>query len=69
MVSANTERPDEVRAAEGWLTEHRAALTFVSDDEGCGCCVHLWRVEGPADVIATLPPSIRADGDWVRGRG
>lgn len=66
MVSALTDRPEEVRAAERWLADYRAALTFVSDDEGCGCCVRLWRVEGPADVIATLPPDISADGDWVR---
>ena len=50
VVCALADRPEDVRAAERWLAEHRAALTFVSEDEGCGCCVHSWRVEGPAEV-------------------
>jgi hypothetical protein len=65
-ICVQTDRPDDVRAAKRWLELHRAELTFVSDDEGCGCCVHTWRVEGPADVVGSLPPEISATSDWSR---
>jgi hypothetical protein len=59
-VCAQVDRPDDVWAAQLWLESHRASLTFVSDDEGCGCCIHSWRIEGPAEVVQTLPPEISA---------
>lgn len=60
------DNPAEVRAARAWLDQHRPELSFVSDDEGCGCCVSMWRVEGPAEILDTLPADIRADSDWHR---
>ena len=59
-VAAQVDRPDDVRAARQWLENNRTNLTFVSEDEGCGCCIHSWRVEGPAEIIQTLPPEISA---------
>jgi hypothetical protein len=58
--------PAEVRAARAWLDQHRPRLLFVSDDEGCGCCASIWRVEGPAEILDTLPADIRTDSDWSR---
>jgi hypothetical protein len=49
----------EREAADRWLKDNQHYLTYRSEDEGCGCCVHIWNVEGPADVIRTLPPEIR----------
>src|SRR4051794_19867316 len=61
------DEPSAVDAGEKWLAANRDKLEFVSDDYGCGCCVHLYDVEGPADVLATLPDSIRGCSDWTLG--
>lgn len=65
MIVVRVDDVSEVRRAQHWLAEHRAALTFISEDEGCGCCVNIWRVAGPAAIIATLPPSVSASCSWV----
>lgn len=67
-ICVETARPADVRAAREWLEKYRAKLTFVSKDEGCGCCVHMWRVEGPAGIIDSLPVEISAAdaGQWNR---
>lgn len=59
-IIAAVDQPGEVEAAEAWLAACRPSLAFVSDDSGCGCCVHVWDVEGPAEVLASIPAAIRA---------
>jgi hypothetical protein len=60
------DQPDEVRAVVAWFDRWRDGLTAVSENSGCGCCVDIWDVEGPAGVLAELPevvvahPGIRA---------
>lgn len=68
-LCASVDAADESDLAEAWLAEHAGTLTQVSDGGGCGCCVILWNVEGPAAVIDTLPPQLAADSDWVSGGG
>lgn len=65
-IIAATDEPDEVRTAEKWLNEHRARLTYVSQQQGCGCCILMWDVEGPEAVVATLPESVTAASEWSR---
>ena len=67
-IICETDLPEQVRLADDWLERSRARLTFVSDDEGCGCCVHVYRVEGPDEVIDSLPEAVRGISDW-NGRG
>jgi hypothetical protein len=54
---------DEVAAAayRAWLAVSRPDLTSVSDDEGCGCCVHVFEVVGTPEAMAAIPASIRSE--------
>jgi hypothetical protein len=62
---ADVDVPDEVRAAEDWLSANREALTHAVEEGGCGCCIRSWRLEGPAAVLATIPPEVSArDPNW-----
>lgn len=58
-ILASTDEPEEVAAARAFLEQWRGQLHFVSEDQGCGCCVHIWEVEGPAEVVARIPARIR----------
>jgi hypothetical protein len=54
----------EQAAVEAWLERWRSRLPFVSDNEGCGCCVHIYRVEAPPDALGELPPDVFAASEW-----
>ena len=54
----------EQAAVEAWLTRWRSRLPFVSDNEGCGCCVDIYRVEAPPAALAELPPAVFASSEW-----
>ncbi len=55
---------EEVAAAEAWFSRWGAQLTYCSEDYGCGCCVAMWDVEGPAEAIAELSSLISAASEW-----
>lgn len=52
------DQPEEAAAAEAWFARWRSELAFVSPNEGCGCCVDIYNVDGPAEAIAALPDGI-----------
>jgi hypothetical protein len=54
--------PDEVQAVDAWLAKWRDKLTYLSPNEGCGCCVDIYRVEGPAEAITEIPSGLISDG-------
>ena len=56
----------EVGKAEAWLAGHAHRLTFLSGQGGCGCCTVDWDMEGPLEVIETIPNSLRCDSPWTR---
>lgn len=58
---------EEVQAAKRWFADWRSMLTHVSENEGCGCCVDIYNVEGPAAAIAAIPSGLRSDSDWSNG--
>ena len=64
---ADVHQAGEVEKAEAWLLTHRDRLTYLSEQGGCGCCIVDWNMEGPREVIETLPNSLRCDSDWTRG--
>jgi hypothetical protein len=48
----------QVEAVDAWFAKWQAVLTDVSDNEGCGCCVNIWEVEGPMEALLTLPEQV-----------
>ena len=61
----DSNQPDELAAADAWFERWRTALTYVSDDDGCGCCVSIYHVEGPAQAIAATPTALRSQSEWT----
>jgi len=48
-----------------WLNAWKSQLTFVSPDYGCGCCIHLFDVEGPKEAIAAIPENLLTVSEWT----
>jgi len=61
--------PEDVAAFEAWFATWTTSLTYRSENEGCGCCVHIWNVEGTEEALAALPDNIKAWDDSERGEG
>ena len=51
-------------AGAAWLERWRTRLPFVSESEGCGCCLDLYRVEAPREALDGLPPQMFAASEW-----
>jgi hypothetical protein len=66
-ICALVDTAGEVDEAESWIEHNKENLSYVSEMNGCGCCIFSWDVEGPADVISTLPLHLRADSGWASG--
>jgi hypothetical protein len=54
------DQPADVAAFDAWLAGNESRLSFFSGNIGCGCCVDIYDVEGPEDVIRTIPQAILA---------
>ncbi|HEX8209406.1 MAG TPA: hypothetical protein VF584_04385 [Longimicrobium sp.] len=63
-IIAAVDVEDEVAAAEAWFSRWRARLTYCSENKGCGCCIEMWDVEGPAEAIAEIPSLISGMSEW-----
>lgn len=63
-ICALTDNPGEVDEAESWLEKNRDHLSYVSEMNGCGCCVFLWNVQGPKESIDTLPLHLSSGSAW-----
>jgi hypothetical protein len=37
----------------------------VSHDYGCGCCIHLFDLEGPKEAIDALPTELLTVSEWT----
>jgi len=57
-IIANTDRPGEREAVHDWLAKRTTRLTYLSPNEGCGCCVDIFRVEAPIEAIGELPTEV-----------
>jgi hypothetical protein len=60
QIGVSVDQPDEVRAVNEWLERWRELLVSVSGNVGCGCCVDIWNVEGPAAALLELPEAVIA---------
>jgi len=60
------DEPAEVAAFEAWISKWQNSFSFISSNEGCGCCVDIYRIEGPQEAFAELPQQlIAADAGWT----
>jgi len=64
-IIVDVTHPEDVAACEEWFANWTTSLTYRSDNQGCGCCVNIWDVEGSGDAIAALPSTIRGHSKWV----
>jgi hypothetical protein len=56
---------DEKVTYTTWLTTWRKKLSYISHDYGCGCCIHLFDVEGPKKAFDALPNEFLAYSTWT----
>ena len=63
-VCVSSDSPEEEVAFAAWLERWKEKMSFISEDYGCGCCVHQFDLEGPSEAVAALPEKIRAMTDW-----
>lgn len=59
--------PAEAAAIEAWFSRWKEKLAFVSDNQGCGCCVDIWEVQGPPEAFDELPPQTYAGSERTYG--
>jgi len=64
-ICALTDNLGEVDEAEDWLEQNRESLSFVSEMNGCGCCVFSWDIQGPKEIIDTLPKHFSSGSAWA----
>jgi len=55
IVTIDNER--EVAAVNAWFQRWGPRIRC-SDNDGCGCCVDIWRVEAPPEALAELPATM-----------
>ncbi|TPN86960.1 hypothetical protein [Aquimarina algicola] len=41
-----------------WIDKNKHLFSFISKDEGCGCCVSIFTIEAEEEVLETLPKEI-----------
>ncbi len=60
------DKAEQLAAFDTWLERWESSLDRKSENYGCGCCVHIFDVEGPQDAIDAIPESIHAESEWVK---
>jgi len=58
QIIVAVDQPTEVADFDAWLATNASRLTYISDNTGCGCCVDIYDVEGPEEVLRSLPPTL-----------
>jgi hypothetical protein len=48
-----------------WQTAWKRKMKYVSQDYGCGCCIHLFDLEGPKEAIAAIPQDLLTVSAWT----
>lgn len=65
-ICATADNPEERQHFQAWLKQWKSQLQYVSKNYGCGCCVDMYDIEGPATAIDKLPPHLLASSEWTR---
>ena len=59
-IITNPDDPTELTTVDTWFTKFADQISFISENQGCGCCVNIWKVEATDDALAALPA-------WLKG--
>ena len=59
-ITTDADTPGETEMALQWLKQWRKKLNYVSENQGCGCCVSIWVIRGNEAIIDTLPSALRS---------
>ncbi len=62
----NEENEKELKLFDDWTEAHADKISFLSENEGCGCCVHIWNIECDDNIVSLLPAHFLMDTEWVR---
>jgi hypothetical protein len=62
-ICVDVDTPEQAAVA-AWIERWRPQLPFASENEGCGCCVDIYRVEAPKDALDELPRAVFASSEW-----
>jgi len=65
-ICALADELEEVAVVNAWLMRWRSRSMYVSDNEGCGCCVNLYRVDASQEALDELPTAVFAESEWSR---
>ena len=69
-ITVAVQNSSDCSECRAWFERWEDALTRVSDNSGCGCCVEIYDVEGPQEAIDAIPQQLRTHSEWVEtGRG
>lgn len=63
-ISVGLDAPDEQAAFDDRLNRGKAKLAFISNNYGCGWCVHPCDVEASKEAIDAIPEQLRTMSDW-----
>jgi len=56
--------PNDRAILEAWLEENRPDLEYISDNDGCGCCVDIYCITGPSALLSSVPDELSGGSSW-----
>ncbi len=55
---------EDLKLFDNWKESHADQISFIGENEGCGCCVHIWNVECADELVSLLPHHFLSHSDW-----
>ena len=59
-IITQTDFPEERATVEAWFTQYANEIAFIGENEGCGCCVNIWKVDATVSALSVLPSQVRS---------
>ncbi|MFE1743936.1 hypothetical protein [Coleofasciculus sp. H7-2] len=54
----------EQQLVKEWIKKWKGKIRYLSPNEGCGCCVDLYHVDAPSEVLHELPAQVFCFSEW-----
>ena len=59
-ICAVSDNPGERALLEAWILRWRETLESLSENQGCGCCVDIYQVQGSEQAMNEVPAEMLA---------